>query len=298
MTATAPQPAREARYGRYYQEAPTLQTPDGAAHWITRSANFVVAASQVRAGTVLARTEQADEYMLLLPEDIGALIEAGHESVTSAGDSLTIVPPGPSRITFTGEGWIYRVFSHLAADILASASNSADYVDGTAHVAPLVPWPEPVGGWKLRHYPLADYVRPDNSMRLFRSSNLMINIFVPQTKPRDIRKMTPHSHADFEQGSLSLAGTYVHHLRYPWTPDMTTWREDDHGEVHSPSLIVIPPHVIHTTQAVGTARTRLVDIFCPPRADFSLKPGLVRNADEYPLPPELAAQPAATGALA
>jgi hypothetical protein len=96
MTATAPQPAREARYGRYYQEAPTLQTPDGAAHWITRSANFVVAASQVRAGTVLARTEQADEYMLLLPEDIGALIEAGHESVTSAGDSLTIVPPGPT----------------------------------------------------------------------------------------------------------------------------------------------------------------------------------------------------------
>jgi hypothetical protein len=95
-----------------------------------------------------------------------------------------------------------------------------------------------------------------------------------------------------------LAGSYVHHLRYPRTPDMTTWREDDHGAVDSPSLVVIPPHVIHTTQAVGTARTRLVDIFCPPRADFSLKPDWVRNAHDYPLPPHLASQPAVTGAVA
>lgn len=291
-------PARQAHYTRHYASPPTLQTADGIPHWITRSANFVVVATQARAGTVLARVEQADEYMLLLPEDVGARIEAGTDSVTCTGDSLSILPPGASRITVSGEGWVYRIFSHRASDLVAAAGNGADYAEGTDHVAPLVAWPEPVGGWKLRHYKLADYVRADNSMRLFRSSNLMINIFVPQTKPRDIRKMTPHSHTDFEQGSLSLAGSYVHHLRYPWTPDMSTWREDDHGAVNSPSLIVIPPHVIHTTQAVGTARTRLVDIFCPPRADFSLKPGLVRNADEYPLPPELAAQPAVAGALA
>lgn len=291
-------PARAAHYARYYQAAPTLQTADGASHWITRSANFVVVASQVQAGTLLAREDQIDEYMVLLPEDVGARLQAGSDHVTCAGDSLTIMPPGSSRVTASGSGWIYRVFSHRAADLLQVAANGADYAEGTSHVAPLVDWPEPIGGWKLRHYRLTDYVRPENSMRLFRSSNLMINIFVPQTKPRDIRKMTPHSHADFEQGSLSLAGSYVHHLRYPWTPDMTTWREDDHGAVDSPSLIVIPPHVIHTTQAVGTARTRLVDIFCPPRVDFSLKPDLVRNADEYPLPPTLATQPALTGALA
>jgi hypothetical protein len=291
-------PARQAHYARFYASPPTVHTADGIKHWITRSANFAVVASQVRAGAVLARTDQPDEYMILLPEDLGAQLEAGTQSVTCSGDSLTIMPPGASRVTATRDGWIYRFFSNRATDILAAAGNGADYAQGADHVAPLVPWPEPVGGWKLRHYKLADYVRAENSLRLFRSSNLMINIFVPQTKPRDIHKMTPHAHTDFEQGSLSLAGSYVHHLRYPWTPDMTTWREDDHGAVDSPSLVVIPPHVIHTTQAVGMARTRLVDIFCPPRADFSLKPHWVRNAHDYPLPPHLASQPAVTGAVA
>jgi hypothetical protein len=290
-------PAKPAHYARYYDEPANLTDADGTRHWITRSANFAVVVTQAQAGAVLERAEQPDEYMLLLPEQVGARIEADGQTVDSEGDSLTILPPGRSRVIVATPGWVYRVFSNRAADIIAAAGNAAQYADGAPHVAPFAAWPEPTAGWKLRHYKLADYVRTENSMRMFRSSNLMINIFVPQTKPRDMRNMTPHSHTDFEQGSLSLAGSYVHHLRFPWTPDMNTWREDDHGEVNSPSLIVIPPTVIHTTQAVGSDRTRLVDIFAPPRTDFSLKPGLVRNADEYPLPASLAAQQAATGAI-
>ncbi len=286
--------ARAASYARYHDKPAQVET-DGAAHWITRAANFVVVTSRVEAGTVLERTGQPDEYMVLLPEDVGATFTAKRtdgspDEVVSPGDTLTIVPPGDSRIVVAGAGYVYRFFSSLASDLAALADNADAYGQGAPDVAALEPWPTPEDGFRLRQYALADYVREGNSMRLFRSTNLMINIFSRQTRPRDVTKLTPHHHDDFEQGSLALMGRYVHHFRYPWTADMTQWREDDHGEVGSPSIVIIPPKVIHTTQAIGNDPTRLVDIFAPPRVDFSIKPGLVNNAAEYPLPPAL--QPA------
>src|SRR5262249_48214923 len=159
-----------------------------------------------------------------------------------AGDSLTILPPGSSRVTLRSQGIAARVFSDQANDLMARASNRGTYDDGAPEVKPIEPWPAPVGGFRLRHYPLAQYDSPDPSplkMRVFRSTNLMINIFLPWTKRRDETKLSPHSHDDFEQVSLSLAGSFMHHLRYPWSPDKTTWREDEHVMVHSPSVLVI-----------------------------------------------------------
>lgn len=282
-------PIRPSHSARFYVDAPSWQDADGSSHWVLRAANFVVVATKAAAGAVLRReaAAQADEYMALLPEDTGATFAAGADTVTSVGDSLAILPPGDSSITVPRGGWLYRVFSHRMADLATLAANAQAYADGMPDVAPLVDWPAPVGGFKLRHYQLADHVRSDTTMRLFRSSNLMINIFLPGKAARDVNKMTPHSHADFEQGSLALVGSYVHHLRFPWTPNLPLWREDEHDEIGSPSLIVIPPKVIHTSQSVGTPPMRLVDIFAPPRADFSLKPGLVCNAADYPLPERL-----------
>ncbi len=283
---------------KFYADTPTLTDADGTRHWITRAANFVVVATQAAAGAVLTRRAdaQTDEYMLLLPEATGARVEAGGQSVSSAGDSLTIVPPGDSTVTMAQAGWVYRIFSKLAHDLLPLAANAHVYAAGTPEVAELVSWPEPVGGYRLRHYPLADYVRAGTTMRLFRSRNLMVNIFLPNTAPRDIQKMTPHSHEDIEQGSLALRGGWIHHMRYPWVPDMTTWREDEHEGINSPSLIIIPPKVVHTSQSLGDSGMRLVDVFSPPRDDFSLKPGLVNNADDYPLPERLRGMAAPAGA--
>jgi mannose-6-phosphate isomerase-like protein (cupin superfamily) len=120
-------------------------------------------------------------------------------------------------------------------------------------------------------------------MRIFRCTNLMINVLAKRATARDVTKLSPHSHADFEQASLAVEGEYVHHLRYPWTPDMTAWREDEHLEIGSPSVTVIPPNVVHTSRNVGGPGW-LIDVFAPPRVDFSTKPGLVCNADEYPMP--------------
>jgi hypothetical protein len=284
-------PVHPAFTGHFYRDPATLTDADGSQHWVTRAANFVVVSTRAQPGAVISRsaTLQTDEYMLLLPVGVKAQIHAGADVCATDGDSLTIVPPGDSRITLPEGGWAYRVFSKLATDLLPLASNTATYA-GETNVAELVSWPAPVGGFKLRHYDLARYVRSDTTMRLFRTSNLMINIFLPSKAPRDIAKMTPHSHTDFEQGSLALHGAYIHYMRYPWGPDMRQWRADEAIVASAPSLCIIPPTVIHTSQAVGESGMRLVDIFAPPREDFSAKPGLVCNADEYPMPAHVQAK--------
>jgi mannose-6-phosphate isomerase-like protein (cupin superfamily) len=185
-----------------------------------------------------------------------------------------------------GAGQVVRLFSHLAQDLLALAGNAADYAQPAPDVAPLVPWPTPADGFKLRNYPLAQHTQEGSNMRLFRSTNLMLNVMTPRMVARDVSKLSPHSHADFEQGSLSLRGTWVHHMRYPWVPDMRAWRGDEHVEVGSPSLTVIPPKVVHTSRNLNDGGAWLLDIFAPPRMDFSSKPGKVANEKDYPLPPQ------------
>lgn len=273
---------RPASVARWHDQAPQAETP-GARTWVARGANFVVTVTQATAGARLERRGQPDEYMVFLPES-GATVRAGNESVEAGPESVTIVPPGDSEVVVHGAGQVVRVFSHHAQDLLALASNAAAYADATPDVAPLVPWPTPADGLRLRNYPLAQFTQADSNMRIFRCTNLMLNVLTPRMVPRDVHKLSPHSHADFEQGSLALRGEWIHHMRYPWVPDMTAWRDDEHIEVGSPSLTVIPPKVVHTSRNLNEGGAWLLDIFAPPRMDFSSKPGKVANEKDYPLP--------------
>src|SRR5581483_12440195 len=142
---------RAATHARHYAEPPQKTDVDGTRHWITRAANFVTVISQPNEGAVLARNNP-DEYMLLLPPETEVSVEAGSERVESKGNSLIIVPPGESRITVRKAGMLARVFSKRAEDLTKAAVNAANYADGAPEVADLKPWPDPSGGFKLRHY--------------------------------------------------------------------------------------------------------------------------------------------------
>lgn len=90
-------------------------------------------------------------------------------------------------------------------------------------------------------------------------------------EPSPPNKVSPHYHDDFEQCSLTLQGDYMHYIRWPWTPNKAIWREDAKIRCTAPSITIIPPPAIHTSQALPPAPCHLIDIFGPPRVDFSLK---------------------------
>lgn len=274
----------EEQLALFYETAPQA-TGAGWKTWYHRGNNFVLAYTEAEPGAVLVRDDQPDEYVVYLPRPgQGAMISAGTEALQVEGYSIAFVPPGRSQVTMPAGGILVRLFTVASADLAAAASNAGAYDTPRSHIPPFQAWPMPADGWRIRHYTLEVPDDPSRFGRIFRCTTFMVNVFRPQIGPRDTSKMSPHHHDDFEQCSLSLGGQFVHHLRWPWTVDMADWREDKAIAVGSPSSLVIPPPVIHTTRSTGAGENDLVDIFCPPRMDFSLKPGWVLNAADYPMP--------------
>lgn len=276
----------DAHVGRFYKDAPQIATPAYKA-WLMRGQNILVMHLEVKAGAVIERAAQEDEYAVLLQTASPALkIATPDETAEIAGETITFVPPGQSRIEALGDGSLTLVFTTRAGDLTKLCPNDAAFDEPNPRFAPLASWPDPVGGFRIRSYSLD--VPPESGRfgRIFRCTTLMINVLDPRNGPRDRAQVSPHHHDDFEQGSLALEGLYEHHIRWPWTSDMADWRDDMHVVCGAPSLCVIPPPAIHTSLAIGEGTNRLIDIFSPPRHDFSAKPGWVLNAADYPMPGE------------
>jgi hypothetical protein len=278
-TAFAP-----ASYCRFYESPPQEDGPDGKV-WYARAQNFLVAYTDAAKGGTFSRKGQVDEWAIIVPDKETRLQIATPQGETSVDPySIVIMPPGDSTVKVTTGGRIVRLFSTQSADLAAKCENAAAYASPDPNIPPFQPWPEPKGGYKVRVYSLDIKGETGRFGRIFRCTTLMINYLDPRTGPRDITKLSPHHHDDFEQGSLVLDGAYVHDIRWPWTPDMRIWREDEHANCGAPSLTVIPPPSVHTSRSVDPGFNQMVDLFAPPRRDFSEKPGWVLNADEYPMP--------------
>lgn len=266
---------------------PDVVSAAGSSQWIVRGQNFVLVYTEPAAGDLIWKSTLRTEQVLLLIDENSAI-----NGTTGAGDAhevtgpaLVVVPPGESAVTSTGTGPVVALLQADETEWAAKASNAAAYEAPHPHVAPLEPWPEPVGGYRWRTYLMSDVPEdPKRFGRIFRTRAFMVNFMDARPGPRDLSKMSPHFHDDFEQASLVVAGTYVHHIQTPWGTDGRTWRPEDHVQVGSPSVTIIPPPTIHTSQAVAWRSNHLIDIFSGPRHDFSARPGWVLNADEYPGP--------------
>jgi hypothetical protein len=262
---------------------PQFTEADGSPTWIARGANFVVAVSLVEENQQLVQQDIPDESMLLLSAATPVTVRVADASEAISDEALAILPPGSARVISRGRGLIVRIFSSAATRLCELASNASACGGPGNDVAPLEYWPAPVDGFRLRVYRLRDHSEEVGFGRIFRSTNLMVNLFEPASAPRDLSRLSPHEHADFEQGSLTMEGDFTHYLRTPWGPDSSLWRPDERLTCSGCSLLVIAPRTIHTT-SWSNAGARLVDIFAPPRTDFSLQRGWVRNAEDYPLP--------------
>jgi hypothetical protein len=263
-------------------------TPLGTRSWCIRTQTSCVVYSMAELGERFTRGDQPDEYVALLvstPTRPAAQVEvtAGQTAALVVDDAVIVVPSGPSELRVTAPGVVVRVFSIQATDVVAQARNATAHSDAHPHAAPFAPWPAAPTGERLRVYRLADAPRdPARFGNIFRCRTIMVNVIAADDGPRDAARLSPHHHEDFEQISMQIDGDYVHHIRTPWTTNLVDWRDDEHRHCASPALVVIPPPTVHTSQGIGAHRHQLIDIFCPPRLDFSAKPGWVLNHADYP----------------
>lgn len=271
-------------YVRFY-EIEAGEKSDNLKNWFARGQNFILSYSEVEPGATLTRDNQPDEYVLLMPDSImESEIITNNEKKEISGYSITMIPPGKSEIKIHTKGRLVRLFSVKSEDLVEKCYNAKSYTTPHPNITPLEPWPAPADGFKIRSYSLDVPLEKGRFGRIWRCSTFMVNFLDPAVGPRDRKKMSPHSHDDFEQCSLTLFGAYNHHIRWPWGPNIDVWREDEHEVCGTPSIAVIPPPAIHTSASTDPGVNQLVDIFCPPRMDFSEKEGWVLNDKDYPMP--------------
>jgi hypothetical protein len=284
--ATTASPYRAASWLDANRDAAQMHESDGSSTWLLRGDAFVVAITLGKPGTQLRRAASAREHMLVLPPGVTATATCGAQCEFALPEnSLTILPPGDTTVTLAAQGHIVRIFSTLETDLVAQAANTSLYADLQAR-DPL-PWHAPLDGFRIRSYPLERYAQKTGPLirpRLFRTADLMLNVFEPFAEPRPVAEVRPHSHADYDQASIALTGDWFHHLRTPWSANMAHWRDDQHVKLPSPSVAVIPAKLIHTSRNT-TPGALLLDVFGTPRVDF-LKAGIVLNAGEYAMPSE------------
>lgn len=258
----------------------------GTRRWLVRSQNFFVEWAEAEAGGAGSKLQavSSDETMVLVFGQPARVTWQG-QTVQAPPRSVCIVPAGALCVDL-GPGGSCALLASQRDDLgQRLALNQADFIQADLRVLPSAPpFRRQREASAIRVWAIDSFEAPASNPRLkmLQSATLSIN-WVDYDGPRDRRSLSPHSHADLEQGSLAVAGRFVHHLRQPWGKDADLWREDRHIEVGSPSMMVVPVNLIHTSEGVGAGAHLLIDVFSPPRRDFIAK-AWVHNAADYLAP--------------
>ena len=230
---------------------------EGAQVWVTNLSNIRLCYAALTDCPGTDFDTYGGEGMMLLP-DAGVIVQAGQETLRISEASVLVIGADVGQTSVSGSGRVVLISRNKPQDDTRDHNSSQ--------------------GLKL--FSLANATQDDSNFRVFRSAEFMLNVLKPRSVPRDESLLSPHMHTDFEQISFAIEGQYIHHLRWPWTKDMSQWREDSHVNVGSPSVLEIPRGVTHTSQNVDGPGW-LIDVFHPLRPDFLATEGLVVNADDY-----------------
>jgi hypothetical protein len=230
------------------------------------------------AGTT-ASFASAEETILYFP-DMGGSLGVGAQKVEIPDAALVVAPAGHATVQLRSPG-IVLVLATERADLDPAHALNAPVTRDSRVKAVGERFARAGGANGIEVFPISQLQPPPTNgrIRFLQSATMSINL-VLYDGPRGRNALSPHSHTDFEQATLAIHGDYVHHLRSPWGPDADQWRDDVHLPAGPASLLLIPPHLIHTTEGIGDGRHVLMDIFAPPRRDF-IQRGWVANAADY-----------------
>jgi hypothetical protein len=254
----------------------SLKGPGSITRYV-RARSFLVAVTEAYEACEV--TENCVEDVMVLLPDVSAEIKWPGGTISVPRESVVVLPAGEYKIRIVGKGRIVRLYASVPQD-LQDIPLSAD-AEGPILKDIASSFVRSDSGSTPIFYSLEQFSNSPGMprARLFQSATMSIN-WVEYEGPRNRSQLSPHSHDDIEQGSLALAGDFIHHLRTPWSKDANEWRDDLHFQCTAGSIALIPPGIIHTTEGVGDMRHILIDIFAPPRRDF-IKKGQVLNSPDY-----------------
>lgn len=147
-------PFKPADYIKFYEVASQIEVP-GRRTWLARGENAIVGYSELEPGGEFVRSDQRDEWALLIVDHdtrVRLRTEYGEQEV--GGNSITFIPPGRCELNFPQGGVAVTIFTARAADLAAQCLNAANYSERNSVVPPHVSWPVPPDGFRIRSYSL------------------------------------------------------------------------------------------------------------------------------------------------